>query len=236
MPPNYPKKELINKKTVFNCKISQLRKPTKNKIDDEFAKKMGAKNIIDLKDMIKKQISNEYKNALDGITKKNILDQLEKKHSLELPPNLIEQEIKILNQGQKKDDMEKNINENNKLAKSRIKVGLILNEIAQTNKIQVSQDEIKNEIIKQTKNMPGQEKMVAEYYQKNPSALSSLRGALYEDKILKLIKSKIKLNKKKLNLKEAEDVIKTFNKNSQPERKKSDNKKNQKKLKINKKK
>ena len=236
LPPNYPKKELINKKTVFNCKISQLRKPTKNKIDDEFAKKMGAKNIIDLKDMIKKQISNEYKNALDGITKKNILDQLEKKHSLELPPNLIEQEIKILNQGQKKDDVEKNINENNKLAKSRIKVGLILNEIAQTNKIQVSQDEIKNEIIKQTKNMPGQEKMVAEYYQKNPSALSSLRGALYEDKIIKLIKSKIKLNKKKLNLKEAEDVIKTFNKNSEPERKKSDNKKNQKKLKINKKK
>ena len=43
--------------------------------------------------------------------------------------------------------------------------------------------------------MPGQEKMVMEYYQKNPSAVSSL-GELYEEKIIELIKNKMKLNKK----------------------------------------
>ena len=54
--------------------------------------------------------------------------------------------------------------------------------------------------------MPGQEKMVMEYYKKNPSAAQSLKGTLYEDKIIKLIKSKIKMSTKIL-AKEAEKII-----------------------------
>ena len=127
---------------------------------------------------------------------------------------------------------EKNIN----LAKSRIKIGLILNEIAEKNNLKITENEIKAEIEKQVKGMPGQEKMIMEYYQKNPSAVGSLRGALYEDKILGLIKNKIKLSKKTVNLKEAEEIIKVFNKKSQ-ELTKSDNPKKQlKKSKIKKKK
>ena len=56
--------------------------PIETKIDDEFAKKMGAKNIEDLKNLVKKQISNEYKGGLSAITKKDILEQIEKSHSL----------------------------------------------------------------------------------------------------------------------------------------------------------
>ncbi len=58
--------------------------------------------------------------------------------------------------------------------------------------------------------MPGQESMVMEHYQKNPSAVASLRGVLYEDKIIELIKSKITLIKKSINLKEAEEILKNF--------------------------
>ena len=60
--------------------------------------------------------------------------------------------------------------------------------------------------------MPGQEKMVLEYYQKNPSASQSLKGSLYEEKILDLIKSKINLVSKEINTKEAEKIIAEFNK------------------------
>ena len=62
------------------------------------------------------------------------------------------------------------------------------------------------------KQMPGQEKMVLEYYQKNPSASQSLKGSLYEEKIIELIKSKIKLNSKEIQTKEAEKIISDFNK------------------------
>ena len=60
LPANHPKKELANKKTIFECKILNIKKSIQNKIDDEFAKKMGAKDINDLRKMIEKQISNQY--------------------------------------------------------------------------------------------------------------------------------------------------------------------------------
>ena len=60
--------------------------------------------------------------------------------------------------------------------------------------------------------MPGQEKMVIEYYQKNPSAAQSLKGSLYEEKILDLVKSKINLKTKEIDTKEAEKIISDFNK------------------------
>jgi trigger factor len=236
LPENYPKKELVNKKTNFNCKIINLKKPVEIKIDDEFAKKMGAKDIVDLKSLVKNQISKEYKGSLDSITKKNILEQIEKSHSLDLPPNLIEQEIKVIAQSQKKEDIEKNKEKNTKLAKSRIKIGLILNEIAEKNNLKISENEIKNEIEKQVKQMPGQEKMVMEYYQKNPSAIASLRGALYEEKILELIKNKIKLSKKSVTLKEAEQILKVYTQAAKVSTTSENPKKQQKKSKIKKKK
>ena len=235
LPLNYPKKELANKKTDFDCKILNLKIPIKTKIDDEFAKKVGAKNIEDLKNLIKKQISSEFKGSLDTITKRNILEQIEKIHVLDLPSNLIDQELKLISQGQKKEDSEKFKDQNIKLAKSRIKVGLILNEIAEKNNLKIGETEIKSEIEKQIKRMPGQEKMVMEYYQKNPSAVASLRGSLYEEKIIELVKKLISLNKKTLTTNEADAVIKSFTDKTQKSMDKDTNKNKQKKPKIKKK-
>ena len=221
LPENYPKKELANKKTEFFCKVKTLKKPMKTKIDDEFAKKIGAKDLNDLRNLIKKQISSEYKRGLDSITKKDILDQIENSHTLDLPPNLVDQEIKLISQNLKKEEIDKSKKEENKkIAKSRIKIGIILNQIAEKNNLNINDEEIKNEIQKQVRNMPGQEKMVMEYYQKNPSAVASLKGALYEEKIINLVKSKSKLTKKNVTLKEAEEIIKKFTKTTKESGKK----------------
>ena len=212
LPANHPKKELANKKTKFECKILNVKKPKASKIDDDFAKLMGAKDIKDLKTLIEKQISSQYSQALNSITKKEILDQIEKNHQVDLPQNLIDQEISIMTQNLKPEEKEKHKSNNEKLAKSRIKLGLLLNEYGEKNNLKVSDDEVRNEIQKQIKGMPGQEKMVLDYYQKNPSASQSLKGSLYEEKIIELIKSKINLTSKEINTKEAEKIITEFNK------------------------
>ena len=212
LPPNHPKKELANKKTKFECKILNIKKSVETKIDDNFAKNMGAKNLVDLKSLIEKQISSQYKQALDGITKKEIFEQVEKAHNFEVPKNLVENELSAMTQTLKKEEIEKHKNKNEKLAQSRIKLGLVLNEIGSKNNIKVEDEEIRQEINKQIKGMPGQEKMVTEYYQKNPSAAQSLKGAIYEEKIITFIKSKINLNTKKLLDSEAEKLISSFNK------------------------
>ena len=212
LPANHPKKELANQAAIFECKISQVKKAVENKIDDKFAKVMGAKDLNDLRNLIEKQISSQYSQALNSITKKEILDQIDKIHNLDLPKNLIDQEISIMTQNIKPEDKEKHKENNERLAKSRIKLGLILNEFGEKNNLKVTDDEVKNEIQKQIKGMPGQEKMVLDYYQKNPSASQSLKGSLYEEKIIDLLKSKIKLNFKEIETKEAEKIIADFNK------------------------
>jgi len=212
LPANHPKKELANKVTKFECKILNVKESKENKIDDNFAKIMGAKDLNDLKKLIEKQISSQYSQALNSITKKEILDQIEKSHELVLPENLIEQEISIMTQSLKDEEKEKHKKNNEKIAKSRIKLGLLLNEYGEKNNLKVSDEEVRAEIQKQIKGMPGQEKMVLDYYQKNPSASQSLKGSLYEEKILNLIKSNIKLDTKNINSKEAEKIISQFNK------------------------
>ena len=215
LPENYPNKDLAKKKSRFECKIVNVQIANETKIDDTFAKNMGAKDLKDLKSLIEKQISDQYKQSLDSITKKEILDQIEKLHKTELPKNLVEQEVHMMTHKLKKEEVEKHKSKNLKIAESRIKLGLILNEYGEKNNLKVSDDDVKAEIQKQIKGMPGQEKMVLDYYQKNPSAAQSLKGALYEDKILSLFKSKIKLTKKDISIKDAEKIIYNFNKSSQ---------------------
>ena len=208
LPENFPEKDLINKKAKFNCKILTVKNPEEVKINDEFAKNLGAKDLSDLKSLITKQINDEYKNSLDRLSKNQILKEIEKFKVNEIPENLIEEEIKILSQGMSEEDTKKSRNNFEEIAKKRIKVGLILNEFGEANKIKVNEQELQSEVQKQIRMMPGQEKMVMDFYQKNPSAVASLRGTVYEDKIISLIKEKAKPHKKEITKDEAEKILK----------------------------
>ena len=116
---------------------------------------------------------------------------------------------------------------------------MILNEFGEKNQIKVSEVEIQNEVQKQLRMMPGQEKMLQEYYQSNPSILANLRGSLYEEKILKEIKKNAKPNKKEISKDEAEKLLKAENEKHMKDhhhdnddaKKEKNNKKSEKKLK-----
>jgi trigger factor len=212
LPENFPEKELVNKAAKFKCKILNVKNPEEVKIDDNFAKNLGAKDLNDLKTLISKQINDEYKNSLDQLSKNQILKEIDKIKVDEIPENLIEEEVKILSQGMDEVEAKKNKAKFTETAKTRIKTGLILNEFGEQNKIQVSEQEIQAEVQKQLRMMPGQEKMVMDFYQKNPSAVASLRGTVYEEKILNLIKEKAKPNKKEISKDEAEKILKEAHK------------------------
>ncbi len=186
LPENFPEKELVNKKAKFNCKILSVKISEEVKIDDQFAKK----------------------NSLDRLSKNQILKELEKFKVDEIPQNLVDEEVKVLSQGMTDEDKKKSKDNFEEIAKKRIKVGLILNEFGEQNQIKVSEQELQAEVQKQIRMMPGQEKMVMDFYQKNQSALASLRGTVYEEKILNLVKQKAKSNKKEVSKEEAEKILK----------------------------
>ena len=208
LPENFPEKELINKLAKFKCKITSVKKPEQVKIDDVFAKNLGAKDLNDLKSLITKQINDEFKNSLERLSKNQIIKEIEKFKVSEIPENLIEEEIRILSQGMKEEDAKHSRKNFEEIAKKRIKVGLILNEFGDQNKVKVTEQEIQAEVQKQIRMMPGQEKMVMDFYQKNPSAVASLRGTVYEEKIISLIKEKAKPYKKEISKDEAEKILK----------------------------
>ena len=114
-------------------------------------------------------------------------------------------------QGMNEEDAKKSRKNFEEIAKKRIKTGLILNEFGEQNQIKVNEQEIQAEIQKQLRMMPGQEKFLMEYYQKNPSAVASLRGNIYEEKIIEAIKSKAKISNKSISKEEAEKILKAEN-------------------------
>ncbi len=233
LPDNFPEKDFINKKAKFKCKIISVKNPETVKVNDEFAKNLGAKDLNNLKILISKQINDEYKNSLDRLSKNQILKELEKIKINEIPENLIEEEVKILSQGMSEEDAKKSRKNFEEVAKKRIKVGLILNEFGEQNKIKVTEQELQAEVQKQLRMMPGQEKMVMDFYQKNQSALASLRGTVYEEKIMNLIKEKGKSNKKEISKEEAEKILKQSQKQELDQELK-DQRKSEKKVEVKK--
>ena len=208
LPENFSEKQLINKKAKFVCKIIDIKNPDETKIDNDFAKNLGAKDLNDLKDLVSKQITSEYNNSLDMLAKNQILKEIEKIDIVEIPENLIKEEVKILSEQMSEEDIKKNKDNFNKIASKRIKVGLILNEFSEQNNIKITEQEIQAEMQKQLRMMPGQEKMIMDFYKNNSAAVASLRGTVFEEKIISSIKNISKANKKEISIKEAEKILK----------------------------
>ena len=134
LPENFPDKSVSNKDAVFNCKIQSIKIPDEVKINDEFAKNLGAKDLSNLKELISKQINEEFKNSLDLISKRKILDQIDNFKINELPNNLVDQEVKILSQGMKDEDVKKKTKELNKEATKKNKSRAIFKCVWRTKK------------------------------------------------------------------------------------------------------
>ncbi len=208
LPDNYPKKELSGKNAIFKCKIINIQIPEEQKIDNNLAKNMGAKDLTDLKLIIEKQISKEYENITNQLVKKKILDQLDKQYKFDLPKGMVEEEKKTvehtfvhekMGKMKEKDHSKiildaKDKKEINKISERRVKLALILSHIGEEYSVQVSSQELQSELEKQMRMYPGQEKKIREYYQKNPTELARLRGPLFEEKVMDLIQKKAKVN------------------------------------------
>ena len=229
-PETYHAKEMQNADAVFECKIKAVSTEKETKIDDVFAKSMGATDLKDLQGKVEGQMKSEYEKLSKDMSKKELFDILDKEHSFELPEGLVASEFKNLKEGylhdknptsdqHKKDiekheiskEMEKDFQEQ---ADNRIKLGIILNEIGQVNKIQVSQEEMQQALYQYAGNFPGQEQEVVEYFKKNPDAGMQIQAPLYENKVVDFILSKVKLKNSELDL---DSFIKVYNGLNNPE-------------------
>ena len=210
-PEAYQVKDLAGKTAQFAVKVSEVAAPKKPEITDDFAISLGAESVEKLRQLVSEQLAGELANAARMKLKRELLDELEKVHSFELPPSLVESEFESIwqqltrgleregktfaDEGKTEDELRA---EYKKLAERRVRLGLVIGEIGETNKIQVSQDELRRALVGEARKYPGQEKFVYEYYEKTPGALAQLRAPIFEDKVVDYVLEQAKPSEKKV--------------------------------------
>ena len=193
-PAEYQAEHLAGKEAVFSCKIKEVRGAKTPTMDDELAKKFGAEDLEALKSQISERLEAEYAGASRAITKRALLDALDKAVSFDLPTTLVEAEAnQIAHQlwheenpdVQGHDHPEINpTDEHNTLAQRRVKLGLLLADIGQKAKVKVTDSEMTQAIMNQARQYPGQERQFFEFVQQNAQFRQQLQAPMFEDKVV----------------------------------------------------
>ena len=217
-PDDYPGKEVAGKDAEFTVTVKEVAKPVRPEVNDEFAKTLGAQSLDNLKELVRSRIAGEYASVARMKVKRQALDALDKAHDFALPESLVSGEFdgiwkqfsqSLASEGKAISDAGKPEEElradYRKIAERRVRLGLVIGEIGDKQKLQVSQDELKRALIEQARRYPGQERFVYEYYEKNPAALVELRAPIYEDKVIDHILEVAKPEEKKVS---AEELLK----------------------------
>lgn len=199
-PEEYQAAHLAGKEAEFDVVVKEVAAPGELVIDDDFAKNLGLEGLDNLKEIIKSQIDGQYAGASRQKVKRQLLDQLDEKYDFELPPTMLSQEFDgIWGQVEKEmeeagtsfednDTTEEQAREDySKIAQRRVRLGLVLAEIGDSKEIQVTEDELRNAVMQQASQFPGQEKEVFEFYQKNTEQLAGLRAPIFEEKVVDYI-------------------------------------------------
>ena len=221
-PADYGSKDLAGKEAEFACKIKNVKEPIPAKINDDLATKFGAEDLKALKSQISERLESEYGGAARAVMKRKLLDALDKKAKFDLPPSLVEAEAKQIahqlfheeNPEIKYHDHE-NIEpnkEHNKLAERRVRLGLLLAELGQKAEVEVTENEMTQAIMAQSRQYPGQEKEFFEFMQKNEQMQQQLRAPIFEDKVVDYIFEQATITDKKVNKTELQTAVEALDK------------------------
>jgi trigger factor len=199
-PKNYASEKLAGQPASFETTATLVEAPQAIEIDDEFAKTLGLESLDKLKQAARDRLAAEYAGATRQRVKRALLDRLDEAHQFEAPPSLIDEEFNLM-WNSVKAEMESSAKtfadentteeaakeEYRKIADRRVRLGLVLSEIGEKNKITVTDDEVSRAVIERARQMPGREKEVWDFYRNNANALAQLRAPIYEDKVVDFI-------------------------------------------------
>ena len=205
-PSNYAAPNLAGQNAEFAVTAKEVAAPGAVTIDDEFAKGFGLEGLEKLKEAIRSNLQNDYDRAARDKVKRSLFDALDKKYSFELPEGLVEQEFnsvwpKALGEQQasgrsfEQDGTSEEAAKADyrRIAERRVRLGLVLAEVGEHAKVQVTDDELTKALVERVRQYPGQEQAVWDYFRKNQEALAQVRAPLYEEKVVDHILAEAKV-------------------------------------------
>ena len=196
-PDDYPAATLAGKDAKFAVTVKSVQTPGEVALNDDFAKTLGLESLAKLREALRERIQREHNAASRQKLKRALLDQLDERHKFEPPPSLVEQEFSSIwsavesdlkQQGRTFADEatteEKARADYRAIAERRVRLGLVIAEIGEKNKITVTEEQLRAAVMDQVRQLPGREQQVWDYYRNNPGALAALRAPLFEDKVV----------------------------------------------------
>jgi len=199
-PDSYPAQQLAGKKAEFEVVAKSLEQPVPVTIDDAFAKTLGLDSLAKLKEIIKERIVRDHAAMARQRVKRKLLDALDELHKFDPPPSLVEDEfnnvwrtidedLKGRNRSFEDEGTteEKAKADYRAIAERRVRLGLVIAEIGERNKIAVTDEELTRAVTERARQVPGREQEVWDYFRKNPAAVASLRAPIFEDKVVDYI-------------------------------------------------
>jgi trigger factor len=173
---NYPQdasdKRLAGKTFSYTVKIHSIKQKSLPELNDEFAKELGEFTGMDaVKKQIRENMEAEKRHSAEHEAKDKLVAELGKRNEFEVPESLVERQIDLrlerglralAAQGMKMEDMKKMDLPRLRVAQREqalqdVKSSLLLERIAELEKITVSDDELNQEVealAKQTKQTP----------------------------------------------------------------------------------
>lgn len=199
-PENYGNADLAGKDAVFEVDVKEIREKVPAKIDDDFAKQMGLDSVDALKTQLRQRLEGEYAGVARDRVKRQLLDKLDEAHDFEVPAGMLEAEVESIwsqfENARKNNELdpedagksdEQVREEFATIAERRVRLGLLLAAVGQSNNIDVSPEEINRALIRQAQNFPGHERQIVEAYRNNENLMANLRAPIFEEKVVDFI-------------------------------------------------
>jgi trigger factor len=214
-PKNYASTTLAGKDAEFETTATAVEAPQPVEINEEFAKTLGMESLDKLKEALRGRLTAEFAVTTRQRVKRALLDRLDETHKFEAPQTLVDEEFNLMWNSIKaemesggKTFADENTTEDKAkeeyrgIADRRVRLGLVLSDIGEKNKITVTDDEVGRAVIERARSMPGREKEVWDYYRNNANALAQLRAPIFEDKVVDFILELANVTEKKVTREE----------------------------------
>ncbi len=199
-PADYQASELAGKAASFEVTAKALKRPVDAALDDALAKTLGFEGLEEVRGLIGRQVQQEYDQLSRLRIKRELLDALSEQADFAAPEGMVAAEFDAIWQRVEADRKEGRQDEEDegkdeatlradyrRIAERRVRLGLLLAEIGRSANIAVTQEEMARAMRAEAGRYPGQEQMVVDFFRKNPQAAETLRGPIFENKVVDYI-------------------------------------------------
>lgn len=205
-PADYFAKDLAGQTVQFEITVKQVMAPKLPEIDAEFAKSMGIADgdVAKMRAEVEANLKREVKRRIEGRIKDQVMDALLSVTPITVPNALVEMEVQRLMQNARQDLEQRGMKAKDfpmqpewfaDQAKRRVSLGLILNEVVKSEKLEAKPEQVRTLIEEAAQSYEDAEEVIRWYYAQ-PERLNEAEGVVIESNIVDWALSKAKVTDK----------------------------------------